>query len=225
MSKAKERLDPWDKDVDKIQSFLHIQRYTYALKEVNGIILDVGCGLGYGSKMLYTTHNSVVAIDISDIALSYAKRNYPGPDYIRADAQNLSFRDAAFDCVVALEIIEHVNNGAKVLKEIYRILKRGGRLILSTPNIAHLQNRLRYTLSKKSLVTEMRKPKNPYHKQEYTSEQLVKLLETTGFKIERRWGQILPFPFANKLPPRLYVNTGRFLPDFSLHIVYKATKP
>jgi len=222
MNKAKERIDPWAGDVDEIQSLLHIRRYEYAVREVGGVILDVGCGLGYGSRMLYQIHNSVVAFDISDTAVSYAKRNHKGPMYTRADAQVLPFKDMSFDSVVAFEIIEHVSNDIYLLREIFRVLKREGTLILSTPNATHLRNRLECALFKKNLITE--KQKNPYHKREYTPRQLARLLESTGFIIEKRWGQILTFPLVHKLPPCLSVNTGRFLPDLALHVVYKARK-
>lgn len=225
MGKDKERLDPLNGDVDKIQVFLHVQRYEHAMKYVKGLTLDVGCGLGYGSEMLQRTSNSIVAFDISDTALLYAKKNYPGPMYVRADAQVFPFEDTSFDTIVALEIIEHVNSGVCLLREIYRVLKNEGVLILSTPNVAHLRNRLECTLFKKNLVAEKSKnPKNPYHKHEYTPEELYRLLESTGFIIEEKWGQILTFPLVHELPPRLCVNTGRFLPDFSRFIVCKVRK-
>lgn len=222
VGKDKERLDPLAGDVDRIQAFLHIQRYEHAMKCVKGMILDVGCGLGYGSGMLHGVSNSIIAFDISDTALSYAKRNYPGPMYVRADAQAFPFKDTSFDTVVALEIIEHVNSSIHLLREIHRVLKNEGFLILSTPNIAHLRNRLECALFKKNLIAG--EPENPYHKHEYTPEELSRSLESTGFKIEEKWGQILTFPLVHELPPRLCVNTGRFLPDFSLHIICKVRK-
>jgi len=225
MHKAKERLDPWSEDVDEIQAFLHIQRYERATKEVEGLILDVGCGFGYGSTMLLqmcAQACTVVAIDTSNTALSYAKRKYSGPTYIRADAQAFPFKDMSFDSVVALEVIEHVDNDIHLLMEVHRVLRDEGILILSTPNTNHLTNRLRNALFKKELPR--RKPKNPYHKHEYTPKELASLLESVGFTIEKKWGQILTFPLVHKLPPRLRVNTGRFLPDFSFHIICNARK-
>ena len=165
MGKAKERLDPSAGEVDEIEALLHIQRYEYAMKQADGMVLDVGCGFGYGSSMLYGICNPAVAVDISDMALSYAKRYYPGPVYIRADAQVLPFKDMSFDSVVALEVIEHVNSGIYLLQEIHRVLKKEGTLILSTPNVAHLANRLRHALFKEKLLAK--KPRNPYHKHEY----------------------------------------------------------
>ena len=225
MRKAKERLDPWSEDVDEIQAFLHIQRYERAVKEVEGLILDVGCGFGYGSAMLLqmcAKASTVVAIDASSTALSYAKRHHPEPIYMRADAQGLPFKDMSFDSVVALEVIEHVDNDTYLLREVHRVLRDEGILILSTPNVDHLGRRLEYTLFRKKPPT--RKPKNPYHKHEYTPKDLARLLESTGFTVEEKWGQILTFPLVHRLPARLRVNTGRLLPDLSFHIICKARK-
>lgn len=218
MALNKERLDPLDSATGKNQAFIHIQRYQYAKKEVSGLVLDIGCGFGYGSKIL-NKNSSVVSIDISGNALLYAKSKYPGPSYLRGDAQILPFKDACFDSIVAFEVIEHVDNGTNLLKEIYRVLKKGGILILSSPN-ALLLNKIRHLISS----NDMKKPENPYHKHEYTFKELVLLLKSTRFVIEETWGQVLPLPFVFKLPLSLYINTGRLLPRHSVYAVYKARK-
>jgi 2-polyprenyl-3-methyl-5-hydroxy-6-metoxy-1,4-benzoquinol methylase len=221
MSKAKERLDPSAADVGEIEAYSHVQRYEYAIKDAKGTILDLGCGLGYGSEMLYRFHKSIVSLDISGPALSNAKKIYLGPMYIKADAQFLPFADESFDSVVALEIIEHLDNGLGSLREINRVLRDDGILIVSTPNTAHLRNRLDSLIRRKEPPN---RPVNPYHKHEYSSKEFERLLKSARFAIRQKRGQIITFPLVHWLPPRVCVTTGRSLPDLSLHILYEARK-
>jgi 2-polyprenyl-3-methyl-5-hydroxy-6-metoxy-1,4-benzoquinol methylase len=140
---------------------------------------------------------------------------------VRADAQLFPFANESFDCVVALEIIEHLDNGLLSLLEIHRILKGEGVLIISTPNTVHLQNRLDSFIFHKKILA---RSTNPYHKHEYSSKEFEKLLKSTGFTIEQKRGQIVTFPLVSRLPSHMYVNIGRSLPDLSLYIVYIARK-
>ncbi len=73
---------------DKYGRYEHLQRYKYALKRCKGRILDLGCGTGYGTKMLYDKGNEVFGIDISQAAINYAKNKYPGPDIFVVPQRN-----------------------------------------------------------------------------------------------------------------------------------------
>lgn len=66
-----------------------------------------------------------------DIALT------PGVTNIVSDVQSLPFLDGQFDCVIAIEVLEHVENSMKMADEIYRVLMPGGKLILSVPFLFH----------------------------------------------------------------------------------------
>jgi len=60
---------------DKVERYKHLQRYRYATKRCKGRILDLGCGTGYGTKILYEADNEVYGIDNSQKAIDYAKIN------------------------------------------------------------------------------------------------------------------------------------------------------
>ncbi|HYD64516.1 class I SAM-dependent methyltransferase [Azospirillum sp.] len=122
----------------------HVVRYELAaeLVEPGARVLDVACGLGYGSALLArrTAAARVVGMDASGWAVDYATLNYAALDerlsYRAGDACDLSaFADGAFDLVVSFETIEHLPDYRPFLAEVARVLKPGGRLIASVPNL------------------------------------------------------------------------------------------
>lgn len=105
----------------------------------NDKVLEVGCGNGYYLSLLNRLgmELTLVGIDNDKMALSDAKKFIweRGVKLIFSAAEKLPFRDDSFDKVIMSEVIEHVQDEKKSLKEIYRVLKKGGILTLTTPNI------------------------------------------------------------------------------------------
>lgn len=102
----------------------------------NDQVLDIGCGNGVFSRWLTEKGCHVCGLDFSRRALRQAKPYQNGT--IQGDIVNLPFQDAIFDCVVFIEVLEHVPPSLEqhVLSEIRRVLKPGGTLALHTsPNI------------------------------------------------------------------------------------------
>ncbi|MBI4611251.1 MAG: methyltransferase domain-containing protein [Candidatus Rokubacteria bacterium] len=115
----------------------HAKRYRFAARFGEGkTVLDLGCGVGYGSRMLAQTARQVVGIEISAEAVTYASHAYHGPrlSFGVGDARQLPFPDGTFDLVVCFEMIEQIREQQQMLKEIARVLRPGGQLIISTPN-------------------------------------------------------------------------------------------
>lgn len=99
----------------------------------NGKLLDVGCGVGYfliRAEKYYETYG----IDISHFAISYAKRNLNKSILKLGSATNIPFSDEIFDIVTCFDVLEHIRNPREVLREIYRVLKPSGVLIVRVPN-------------------------------------------------------------------------------------------
>jgi 2-polyprenyl-3-methyl-5-hydroxy-6-metoxy-1,4-benzoquinol methylase len=116
----------------------HANRYIFAARYARDkVVLDVACGVGYGSYYLRRSARRVIAGDISAEALSSASNRF-GEDieYVRLDAQNLPFQDGAFEVICSFETIEHLSDHHRFLAECLRCLRPGGALLCSTPNKA-----------------------------------------------------------------------------------------
>lgn len=97
---------------------------------------DIGCGECHLLSILLgnETIGPVVAYDLSTADLKNAKLFYPDFTYVQGDARHIAFREQTFDYVLALEIIEHVENPGVVLREIWRIAKPDASILISVPN-------------------------------------------------------------------------------------------
>lgn len=132
--------------------------YVEAAKQVKGKVLEVGYGEGYGVKYLAGKADSYLGID-----------KYPSPAHEKEFPANVKVQlmnvpplegiaDNSLDYVVSFQVIEHIENDELYVKEIARVLKPGGKYIVTTPNI-------------KMSIT-----RNPWHVREYTIDQLKTLL-------------------------------------------------
>src|SRR5689334_8905078 len=114
----------------------HIARYLFASQiTANKAVLDIGCGVGYGSQRLGELGAaSVHAFDLSEDAIRHARIHYAHPHvhYEVANAESFAV-GRKFDVAVCFELIEHVRNPRAVMKNIKKALGNDGVLIMSTP--------------------------------------------------------------------------------------------
>lgn len=99
------------------------------------IILDVGCGNGWAAKNLITGNHVVISMDVSTVnPLKVIKENsHPNHLGLVADGLALPFKPNSIDAVIAAEIMEHVVNPALFIDQLYKALKPGGIIIITTP--------------------------------------------------------------------------------------------
>lgn len=132
-----ERVIP-EKDRSKEKYYGHLIFYDFASKFVKSkVVLDDGCGTGYGSFfVLKAQPNEVIGIDISVDAIAYAKKKYRQPrlTFLVGDGTNLPFADETFHVVISSQVVEHIVGYETYIREIVRILKNDGILLISTPN-------------------------------------------------------------------------------------------
>ena len=98
--------------------------------------LDVGCADGTFTKNYLKKFPDTkgYGIDISEVVCDLAKANCPEGTFIPADCYTLPFPDDEFDLVHCAEMIEHVDYPEQAIAEMYRVLKPGGTIIITTPN-------------------------------------------------------------------------------------------
>lgn len=153
----------------------HTARYFFAAKHVDGAVLDYGCGVGYGSRIMAMSGLEVTGFDPDPEAIKYAEDNYshPSVNYV-----SILSNYVTFNSVVCLEVIEHVEEPEHVLDEIWLMLKWGGNLIVSTPD---------------ERVMPWSEEKYPFHKKHFRQSEFKKLLENADFKIEKKFNQASKF--------------------------------
>ncbi len=99
-------------------------------------VLDVGCGGGFNSNYLAEHSFAVTGVDLSEESLAVATRydSTNTVNYIRADAYELPFADNSFDAVIAMDFLEHVEDPARVIAEVSRVLRPKGTFFFHTFN-------------------------------------------------------------------------------------------
>lgn len=101
---------------------------------ISGKFLDVGCAFGYLLKEISQYFKEFYGCDISSFAIKKAKKLMPEADIRIADiGQALPYKDDFFDCICALDVLEHTKNVEKSLDILIRKLRKGGYLIISMP--------------------------------------------------------------------------------------------
>jgi ubiquinone/menaquinone biosynthesis C-methylase UbiE len=113
----------------------HLKVYQYLSQFTSGKrVLDVGCGVGYGTDFITRNAASVVGIDFSAAAIKEAKRLYPSHDYRQMNAEKLEFPDNSFDFIISSESFEHLHDQPKNISEMARVLDPKGTCFIATPN-------------------------------------------------------------------------------------------
>lgn len=145
----------------------HIHRYNEALALINPTdnVLDIACGTGFGTDELAAkTKGRVIGADIAADAIQECRNKWKRDNmsFEVVDGTKMTYGDHYFDVVVSFETIEHTKQYREMLAEFNRVLKPGGKLILSTPNSA--------ITSPNGVIG------NPFHTQEFNYDELNSLL-------------------------------------------------
>lgn len=146
-----------------------IAAYYRAAELVEGVVVEIGTGSGYGIELIAPHADRFITVD----------KHRPPQELLEGRA-NVEFRkmtvppltgfdDNSADCVIMFQVIEHIRDDRAMIAEIARILKPDGRLIVSTPN------------------RPMSLTRNPWHVREYSADEFGDLLSERFATVER-WG-------------------------------------
>jgi SAM-dependent methyltransferase len=168
-------LDPnWEFYPTYIAKLAAVRRYLDALP-ATARVLDAGCGEG----ILVEEYDKRLAITGADA-------NYASEHVIQAPLGALPFADGSFDHVLCLDVLEHLTYQEQpgALAELHRVLRPGGELFVSVPNLAHLQSRVQFLLRGR-LIRTAAEAKHPGDRPVFEYLQMAK---RAGFELIRRDG-------------------------------------
>ena len=169
-------------------------------------ILDVGCGTG-GNLKLLSQFGNAEGVDISTDALAFCRER--GLEVKAGAAEDLPYEDANFDLVTALDVVEHLDDDVAGLREMRRVLRPGGRLLIFVPTFMWLWG-VQDDIS--------------HHRRRYRLPALRRAVIEAGFEVERTTYANITF-----LPPtflgRLFMRLTGIKPESEAHINISALNP
>lgn len=181
----------------------------------NAIVLDIGCGSGELLFFLKKHGFHVYGVGTSGKAANYG--NKYGLNILNCDFTDTNFPSDFFDIIVINQVLEHLYSPYKTLKEINRIIKKGGLLILGVPNIDSYGMKVC-----KSYSGILDIPRHLYH---FSISTLKKMLLKSGFKIEKIVSKTFFIPYYNKYSLSLLKKECAFFRLFKAYLQIYLLKP
>lgn len=147
-----------------------LERRVFPDVPKNPDCLDVGCGMGGALERLAAAGGTVTGTDVSLDALRWC-RGRGFPRVLHADGTNMPFKDGSFDVVTAFDTIEHIPDDLAAFRECLRVLRPGGKFVLSGPAYEWLWTH------QDDVV---------HHQRRYTTSRVADVARRAGFIVEHR---------------------------------------
>ena len=190
----------------------HVIAYKEAAKIISGTVLEIGSGEGFGITELAPHTEHYIAVDKYNTSISEMLQDNNKITFIQTEVPPLKeIEDNSIDFVVTFQVIEHIKDDERFLQEIHRVLKPGGKAIITTPNIL------------------MSLTRSPWHVREYTPEQMKEILESVfdNYELKGIFGneKVMSYYKKNKESVRKItrfdiLNMQYWLPRWMLEIPY-----
>lgn len=202
--------------IEKVKKWLVRNKFIDLNRDI--YLLDIGYAKGSLSDCLCEYRNiKKYAIDL------HQRRVSNGQAFVRHDC-NLGLPDLGtqlFDVVFAGEVIEHIFDDKNFLRQIYAVLRPGGILVLTVPNLFFLFNRFTFPFGKMPRFAYM-----PYHYHFYDKKTITQMVKECGFSIQHvSSSHILVSTRRNKFFGRICEFLGDLFPHLGAHLILFAVKP
>ncbi len=194
-----------DKLLDNYHHFRRMNIVTNFMKSLdkNLKVLDLGCGDGWQTN-IYGKFFDVTGLDISEVRIKRARNNFPDRKFITGDIYNLELKQKSFDVVLMSELIEHLEEPERALRQAYTVVKDSGYVVIDTPSRSNLTDMFLRLLGRNPMwgLTI-----DKTHVAFYSQQEVVSLLEKSGFSlIKVKGGPVFRF---NSRPFNRWVRNKR----------------
>jgi ubiquinone/menaquinone biosynthesis C-methylase UbiE len=199
-----------------LERYHHRLRQYWTIKLIEpGSVLDIGCGIGVLISKI--TNKIKVGVDINFNYINYARIDQGENKFLVGNVINLPFSDKTFDNVICSEVLEHLVNPKRAIKEIIRVAKKN--IIVSIPTYNSI-----FCIRKLYRTSE--------HVQNYSLKRILKEIEEEGVKVKNIIGTrfiTIPAFIANKLqrilfPIDKFLNSKPFFNTHGFHTIIRLEK-
>lgn len=198
-------------------------RMLLELLPAGGRVLDIGCSGGYLAERLAAGGATVTGIELDPVAAERARSVCDQVVVGDVEQLELPFEPGSFDAVVCADLIEHLRDPGQFLSRVRPLLRPGGRLVLTTPNVANWTIRMqllfgRWRYTERGILDRT-------HTHLFTRRTLAECLATSGYELERL-DFTVPVPLiGNALLERLAHAVGRIRPQLFAFQFVAAARP
>jgi len=161
-------------------------RISAIKKHISGnILLDAGCSDGFIHGIIKKKGLKITGVDINKSDIDIAKLLNPDNTYIVSSLYKLPFKNESFDTIICSEVLEHLDKDYMAISELYRVLKKGGKVIITVPSsdFPFCFDPINFLLKDKHTNFGIW---GFGHVRLYSFKKMSKMLENSGFKVVKK---------------------------------------